>query len=89
MNAEDTKRRLTWQCRRGLKETDVVVNAYLNQHFLNDSPAHQALFEQLLTCSDPDLFEWFTRRSQPQDPALAGFIDHVLGLLGTEKTAYS
>lgn len=82
MSPEEKKRRLVWQCRRGLKETDVVLNAYLEQHFLADTAANQALFERLLACHDADMFEWFTGRSVADDEALDGFVRHMLALLG-------
>src|SRR5690606_4529870 len=65
MTPEEKKRRLVWQCRRGLKETDVVLNAYLDEHFLTATAEHQALFERLLACQDADMFEWFTGRTVP------------------------
>lgn len=85
LSPAERKRRLTWQCRRGLKETDVVLNAYLETHFLNDTPAHQAAFERLLACQDADMFEWFTRRSVPGDDELDGFVRHMLALVGAKN----
>ena len=82
MTPEEKKRRLIWQCRRGLKETDVVLNAYLDEHFLADTAEHQALFERLLACQDADMFEWFTGRTVPDDRELDAFVRHMLALLG-------
>ncbi|WP_111657616.1 succinate dehydrogenase assembly factor 2 [Isoalcanivorax indicus] len=84
LTAEERKRRLVWQCRRGLLETDVVLNAYLDEHFLHDTSAHQQTFERLLACQDADLFEWFTRRSRPDDGELDAFVRHMLTLVGAK-----
>ena len=82
MTPEEHKRRLAWQCRRGLLEVDLVLNGYLEAHFLAESSAHQKLFEQLLESQDADLFEWFTERSLPDDDTLAAYVRHILELLG-------
>lgn len=84
LTPEAHHRRLAWQCRRGLKETDIVLNAYLDDHFLQDTPAHRATFERLLACQDADLFEWFTRRSVPEDEELDVFVRYLLRLLGAQ-----
>lgn len=84
LTPEEKKRRLAWQCRRGLLETDVVLNAYLDNHFLADTATHQATFERLLTCQDADMFEWFTRRSRPEDGELDAFVRHMLALVGAK-----
>ena len=81
MSPEEQKRRYAWQCRRGLLEVDVVVNGYLDNHFLQDTAEHRECFGRLLACPDPDLFEWFTGRSLPEDPELADCVRHILRLL--------
>ncbi|MDF1819969.1 MAG: succinate dehydrogenase assembly factor 2 [Alcanivoracaceae bacterium] len=82
MEAAEHKRRLAWQCRRGLKEVDLVVNGWLDGHFDNASADDQALFASLLEEQDADLFEWFTERSRPGDETVATFIDRMLRDLG-------
>jgi len=81
---EEQQRRLSWQCRRGLKETDVLLNKYLNEVFLEDTQEHQQLFERLLKCEDADMFLWFTRREEPEDQELAAFVRYFLHRLGPE-----
>ena len=81
MTPEEQKRRFAWQCRRGLLEVDVVVNGYLDEHFLNDTAENRERFGRLLACPDPDLFEWFTGRSLPDDPDMAAYVTHILKLL--------
>lgn len=82
MKSEDLKRRYHWQCRRGLLEVDIVLNDYLERIFDGESESHQLLFGRLLEEQDADLFEWFTRRSEPEDQGLRDYVDHILIRLG-------
>ncbi|MED5388506.1 MAG: succinate dehydrogenase assembly factor 2, partial [Pseudomonadota bacterium] len=47
MSNEDLKRKYRWQCRRGASEVEMVLYAYLDDHFDNESPEHQAWFPTL------------------------------------------
>ena len=76
---------LAWQCRRGIKEVEVVLLPYFEQFFSSESEDRQALFVKLLSCHDPDLFEWFTYRSKPDDAELAEIVAHVLQRLATRS----
>ncbi|MEZ5506949.1 MAG: succinate dehydrogenase assembly factor 2 [Gammaproteobacteria bacterium] len=58
----DKARRLAWQCRRGIKEVEVVLVPFFEQHFQQLSPEDQLLFERFLEEHDVDMFEWFTKR---------------------------
>lgn len=75
---EDKYRRLAWQCRRGIKEVEVVLLPFFEQHFLSIPAADQALFERLLEEQDVDMFEWFTKRTLPEDQDLARIVKMVL-----------
>lgn len=85
MSESDLKRRYQWQCRRGLLEVDLVLNDYMERFFDQDSETHQVLFASLLAQQDAELFEWFTRRSQPQDTALRDYVEHILALRETAR----
>lgn len=74
----DHYRRLAWQCRRGIKEVEVVLVPFFERHFMALSPADQALFEKLLEEQDVDMFEWFTTRTLPEQPDLARIVKMVL-----------
>ena len=81
MSDADLKKQYLWQCRRGLKEVEVVLNDYLENCFEQDSAALKALFPRLLAEQDADMFEWFTRRSQPEDEELAQYVSQMLDRL--------
>lgn len=74
----DHYRRLAWQCRRGIKEVEVVLVPFFEQHFMALSLADQALFEKLLQEQDVDMFEWFTTRTLPEQPDLARIVKKML-----------
>lgn len=79
------KRRHVWQCRRGMKEVEFVLYAYLERFYDEDSAANREHFARLLECQDTELFEWFTRRSRPEDPDLDHFIDEVLARIAESR----
>ena len=45
-------RRLQWQCRRGTKELDLLLQRYLDQQFHLADTQEQHLFEELLQLED-------------------------------------
>ena len=73
-------KRMRWRCRRGMRELDVLLVAWLDQHEQRMTDADQQLFEHLLDQSDMDLYVWFTRRGQPTDTALVALISRILAL---------
>ena len=66
--------RLRWLCRRGMKELDVVMSRYLEQHYTSASSAEQGHFKVLLEMPDPDLYDLLLGRSVTSDAELARFI---------------
>ena len=82
MTESELKRSYRWQCRRGLLEVDLVLNDYIDRIFDSETEDQQLLFGRLLAEQDADLFEWFTRRSEPQDAELKAYVAHILARLG-------
>lgn len=76
------ERKLQWHCRRGLKELDVILGPFFDQHYLALDPADKAVFSRLIDCEDMDLFNWFMRQDCPSDPELERIVDLVLDRLG-------
>ena len=66
--------RLRWLCRRGMKELDIVMSRYLEQHYASASDAEQGHFKVLLEMPDPDLYDLLLGRSVTSDVELARFI---------------
>jgi len=63
-------KKLRWQSRRGMKELDVLFEAFFEKQaeFLLEGawPELEALLEQ----EDDVLFDWISGRNLPDDPAL-------------------
>lgn len=78
MYSEEDVRRLTWQCRRGMLELDVLLLPFMQEAFANLAPADQQRFVKLLECEDQDLFGWFMQRDEPRDEDLKRIIRIVL-----------
>jgi antitoxin CptB len=49
--------KLKWQCRRGTKELDFLLNRYLETEYLLASDKEKALFVELLQLEDDRLIE--------------------------------
>ncbi len=81
MSAEDsaTKRKLRWQCRRGMKELDLVLVRFLDRHFDQSDFATQQNFARLLSVEDDLLWAWMLGRSHPEDPELDVLIQRICG----------
>ncbi|MBL4608558.1 MAG: succinate dehydrogenase assembly factor 2 [Pseudomonadales bacterium] len=75
--------RLRWQCRRGIKEVEMVLLPYFEKCFSQACEREKNLFIRLLDCQDVDLFEWFTYRSEPDNEELAEIVRVVLGQMAS------
>lgn len=64
---------LRWQCRRGMLELDVILNRFLDHHYLGMPATSQAEFVALLKEPDPDLFAWLMGY-EPAKPELEAIV---------------
>ena len=69
--------KLRWQCRRGVKELDVVLCRYLEKTYLQDSKENQQAFKKLLRLEDPLLLAWLLGEETPPDPQLKILIERI------------
>ncbi|WP_026377005.1 succinate dehydrogenase assembly factor 2 [Aestuariibacter salexigens] len=72
------KARMKWACRRGMLELDVLLTRFYDNAFDELTDEQLEVFENLLTCDDPDLFAWFMGHQRCEDEKLKGMIDLVL-----------
>lgn len=56
---------LTWRCRRGVKELDLVLNFYMNTDYKKASKEEIITFKQLLDLEDPILYALFINDLEP------------------------
>lgn len=50
--------------RRGMKEMDIILQAYAERNLPGMSDAELDLFDQLLSEYDPDLYQWLTGQKE-------------------------
>jgi len=62
----DALAKLKWRCRRGTKELDFLLEAYLEKSYSQASRAEQALFEDLLTFQDSQLILYLLGDKVPE-----------------------
>lgn len=75
------ERRLQWHCRRGLKELDVILGPFMDEHYRDLDAADKAVFVRLVDCEDMDLFNWFMQQDKPADPELERMVELILARL--------
>ena len=63
--------RLRWLCRRGMKELDLVLTNYLEQHYSDAGEREQAGFRQLLGLQDPELYNLILGKQSTDDSEMA------------------
>jgi len=59
--------RLRWRCRRGIKEMDLILQAFLERKYSSLSLQEKVLFDKILDETDLDIMDWILGRSQPDN----------------------
>lgn len=72
---------LRWRCRRGMRELDAVLQAFMSYSFANLTEADKSRFEAILDLSDPELHGYLVGRLEPQDPGDAELFARIRGSL--------
>jgi len=74
-----SERRLKWQCRRGMRELDVLLSRYLENDYPGSDESQKSAFRQVLELPDPDLIGYLLSGENPADPELANVVDRIRG----------
>lgn len=69
--------RLLWQCRRGIREMDILFRDFIDQHYEQLSDDEKQGLSKLLDEADLDILDWIMGRSRPEDDALM----HIINLI--------
>ena len=75
MSAEES--RLRWRCRRGMRELDQLLTWYLDRRYAQASASEQQSFASLLDEQDPELWNWFSGRTEPPQAAWKRIVDQI------------
>ena len=73
-------RRLRWLCRRGMRELDLKLEAYLDRRWEAAPEDERACFVDLLERQDPEIWAWLLGQASPEDPATQALIERLRGL---------
>jgi len=76
---EGSLRALRWQCRRGMKELDLLLVRWLDAHFIAASASERHNFERLLQAEDDQLWSWLRGRGHSPDPELDALVQRIRG----------
>ena len=70
--------RLRWRSRRGMLELDLLLLPFFDEVFAGLESDEQQAFIKLLEQEDPILWDWFSRKSESDDPELAALVERIL-----------
>lgn len=70
--------RLRWQCRRGMRELDELLLAYLETRYPLADEAEKAAFEAVLALADPEINAYLLQRQIPASEPIARVIEQIL-----------
>lgn len=70
--------RVIWHSRRGMLELDIVLEAFVRQHYQTLEANQRQLYRRLLACEDQQLYDWFLKKQPAADPELATMIELIL-----------
>lgn len=73
-------KRLRWRCRRGMRELDVLFNAYLDRAWPTASDEERGVFLQLMDCEDDRLWRWFMGYEDVPDANLRALVECMRSL---------
>ena len=59
--------RLRWQCRRGMKELDILLTRYADERFAGAAVAERECFRRLLELQDPLIYAYCLGQERPPD----------------------
>jgi len=78
LSIEEQKKALVWQCRRGIKEIEVIMIPFLEEFFVKEDESIRNAFIALLDEADLDIFEWFMHREKPESEQMELIVNVIL-----------
>lgn len=71
------RNRIFWASRRGMLELDLVFLPFLENVYEGLAQEDKERYWALLDCEDQDLFAWFLKRHDPEDPELMKIVQII------------
>lgn len=76
MNREIAK--LSWSCRRGMLELDLILHPFLIQQYPQLSPKQQHDFHRLLDCPDQEIYDCLVTKRKVAEPTLVEISELII-----------
>ena len=77
MTTDATLSRLRWKCRRGMRELDLLLLAFLERGYGALDAGGRTCFERLVDYPDPVLLELLMGRMTPSDKDVAQLVERI------------
>ena len=74
----DLKKKILWQCRRGLWELDAILIPFVKTNFDNLDNNNQKLFKELLSYEDVEVFDLLVNQKEPLDTSIKPIVDIII-----------
>ena len=74
----DLKKKILWQCRRGLWELDAILIPFVEENFNDLDTNNQKLFKELLSYEDIEIFDFLVNQKEPSDKRMKQLLDKIL-----------
>ena len=74
---EDRVKKLRWLCRRGMKELDVLLEAFISNNYDQLEQGGYPQLEALLNEQDDEIWSWIQCLTRPDSPAYQKLIETI------------
>ena len=74
----DLKKKILWQCRRGLWELDAILIPFVEHNFDYLDSNNQNLFKELLSYEDVEVFDLLVNQKEPVDTSIKPLADIII-----------
>jgi len=74
----DLKKKILWQCRRGLWELDAILIPFVEENFDNLDSNNQNLFKELLSYEDVEIFDLLVNQKEPIETSIKPLVDIII-----------
>lgn len=85
MISKERKAKITWQCRRGLLELDIIFNHIVENCLSKMTEAEIDSFETLLHHHDSHLYAWLMGFEQPEDKETQNSVQFIASCYQRQK----
>jgi len=71
---------MKWQCRRGMRELDVLLSGWLEDQYDAVGDDDRSAFRRLLSLPDPEIARYLLAGERAGDPDIARVVERIRGV---------